>query len=166
MRAWVIILLLIAIGVVGAWIGYWVGHALGWSEDAVWPTRIGGGDLAILLSILVSFASVMAGIGWFVARPLYRTRRLLATGRPGHATVRRVWRTGLFMNTGAAETHQLAFELEMHPDDGGDFEAKAFGILSQADEDALKPGAEVMVRYDPQHPARIAVVGPAAASAS
>ena len=81
--------------VVGAWLGYWVGHALGWTTNAEWPLRIGGGDRAILLSILASFASVMAVVGLLVGRPLQRERRLLATGRQAHATVRRAWRTGL-----------------------------------------------------------------------
>ena len=66
MRAWVIVVLAIAAGVVGAWLGYWIGHSLGWTTNAVWPLQIGGGDRAILLSILASFASVMAVAWWLV----------------------------------------------------------------------------------------------------
>ena len=162
MKAWVIVLVLIAVGVVGAWAGYWIGHALGWTTDAEFPLRIGAGERAIGLSILVSFGSVMAGIGWLVARPLYRTRRLVAAGAPGHATVRRFWRTGLTATSAGTKQHQVAFELEMHPDDGTDYAAKALGMLDESAEAALAPGGEVAVRYDPGHPRSVAVVGPMA----
>lgn len=161
MRAWVIVLLLIGIGIVGAWVGYWAGHALGWSTNAEFPLRVGGGDRAILLSILVSFGSVMVGAWWFVARPLRRIRRLLASGVPGHATIRRVWRTGVYAaGRGDVGRHQLAFELEVHPDGGGDYATAALGMLSEAEEKPLRPGVEVDVRVDPAHPRSVAVVGP------
>ena len=85
MRAWMIVVALVVIGVAGAWTGYWIGHAAGWTTDAEFPLTIGGGDRAIGLSIGASFLAVMAGAGWFVARPLLRVRRLLATGAPGRA---------------------------------------------------------------------------------
>jgi hypothetical protein len=165
MRAWVIIVTLVVVGVIAAWAGYWIGHALGWSTDAEFPLRIGAGERAIGLSILVSFASVMAGIGWLVARPLRRTRRLLATGAPGHATIRRFWRTGLTASGSDGTRHQVAFDLEMHPDDGADYGASALGMLDETAEAGLSPGGEVAVRYDPRHPRSIAVVGPMATAA-
>jgi hypothetical protein len=165
MKAWKIVLLLVAIGIVGGWVGYWVGHALGWTTDAEFPLRIGAGERAIGLSILVSFASVMAGVGWFVARPLWRTRRLLASGTPGHATVQRFWRTGMTMTSGGdVRRREIGFELEVHPDDGSAYAARALGLLSEADEAALAPGAEVTIRYDPAHRTSVAVVGPLATS--
>lgn len=43
---------LIVFGAIAAgWCGYWLGHLFGWSEDADWPTSVGGGAAAILLSI-------------------------------------------------------------------------------------------------------------------
>ena len=166
MRAWVTVLVLVVIGIIGAWVGYWIGHAMGWTTDAVWPYQIGGGDRAIGLSILVSFGSVMAGVGWFIARPLLRIRRLLATGMPGHATIRRVYRTGLLMGSAAGSNkHELGFELQVHPEVGLDYDAKALGILSEAEEAVLTPGAEVTIRYDPVHPSSVAVVGPMAPQA-
>jgi hypothetical protein len=156
-----IVVLLVVIGIVGAWVGYWAGHALGWTSDAIWPYQIGGGDRAIGLSILASFGSVMAGVGWFVARPLLQIRRLIATGMPGHATIRRVYRTGLFMGRGLKpDRHELGFELQVHPQGASDYEATALGILSDAEEADLRPGVEVTVRYDPAHPSSVAVVGP------
>ena len=110
MKAFIIVIVLVIIGVVGALVGYWVGHALGWTTDAEFPLRIGGGVRAIGLSILVSFGSVMAGVGLLVARPLARVRRLAATGTEGHATIQRARRTGLFMNRrGAAPRPPVDF---------------------------------------------------------
>jgi uncharacterized membrane protein YeaQ/YmgE (transglycosylase-associated protein family) len=165
MRARIVVVLLVIIGIVGAWVGYWVGHALGWTTDAEFPFRIGAGEQAIGLSILASFASVMAGLAWFVALPLVRLRRLLETGSPGHATVRRFWRTGLSTRGAGGGRRELAFELEVHPDGGRDYPAKALGLLSEAEEAELGPGAEVVVRYDPAHPNRVAVAGPLMPSA-
>jgi hypothetical protein len=160
MRAWVIVLLLVAIGIVGALAGYWIGHALGWSTDAEFPLRIGGGERAIGLSILLSFGSVMAGAGMLVAWPQYRTRHLIAVGTPGHGTIRRAWRTGLTATSGGVKRHQLGFELEMHPEGGAGYPAKALGMLDEAAEAQLAPGGEVLVRFDPAHPRSVAVVGP------
>ena len=165
MKAWMIVVVLIVVGVVGAWAGYWIGHAVGWSTDAEFPLTIGGGDRAIALSILASVGSVMAAAGWLVARPLRRTQRLMAEGFPGHATVRRFWRTGLTTSSTDGRRHQVAFDLEMHPDDGADYPARALGMLDEAAEAALAPGGEVEVRYDPGHPRTMAVVGPMAPAA-
>lgn len=164
MRAWVIVVLAIAAGIVGAWVGYWIGHALGWTTNAEWPLQIGGGDRAILLSILVSIGSVMAVGGWFVARPLRQVRRLLATGRQAHATVLRVWRTGLTAQTRGGSWRQLAFDVEVHPDGGAAYTTHATGLVDPAEVAAFAPGVEVNVRYDPAHPTHVAVESVAAPS--
>ena len=158
MRAWVIIVIAIVAGVVGAWVGYWLGHAFGWTTNAEWPLQIGGGDRAILLSILLSVASVMAVGGWFVALPLRRERRLLATGRPARATVVKAWRTGLTARDAEGRARkQLGFELEVHPDGSAAYMVHITDMLDAASLDAFTPGVEVNVRYDPAHPTRVAV---------
>jgi hypothetical protein len=53
------VLLQILGGIIGGWGGYWIGHLIGWSEDADWPTRIGGGTGAVLLSIGLAVAGVL-----------------------------------------------------------------------------------------------------------
>lgn len=53
------IALIVLCGIAGAWGGYWIGHFAGWSTDAVWPLKIGGGTGAILLSIGVSVLGVV-----------------------------------------------------------------------------------------------------------
>jgi hypothetical protein len=45
-------------GFIGAYAGYWIGYLFGWSSDAEWPLRVGGGTGAILLSIAVSVLGV------------------------------------------------------------------------------------------------------------
>jgi hypothetical protein len=160
MRAWVIVVIAIVAGIAGAWVGYWVGHALGWTTNAVWPLQVGGGDRAILLSILASFGSVMAVAGWFVARPLRRERRLLATGRQAHATVLKAWRTGLTARDAEGRTRkQLAFDLEVHPDGGPAYTVRTTDLVDASALDAFEPGVEVNVRYDPAHRTRVAVEG-------
>jgi len=165
MRGWVIVLLAIAAGVVGAWVGYWIGHALGWTTNAEWPLRIGGGDRAILLSMGLSFLSVVGAGGLLVARPMLRERRLLATGRQARATIIKVWRTGLSARgvLGGAR-RQLGFDLEVHPDGGTAYVAHAVDLVRPAEVDAFAPGAEVNVRYDPAKPTHVAVEGLASPS--
>lgn len=162
MKALWIVIVLVIIGIIGALAGYWIGHALGWTTNAEFPFRIGGGDKAIGLSILVSFGSVMAGVGWLVALPLRRIGRLAATGAPGHATVRRARRTGIFMRRrGDSPRHEVEFELEVHSAGGRDYATTATGLLTEAEEAVLKPGAEASVRVDPGRPSSVVVVGPA-----
>ena len=160
MRGWVIVVLAIAVGIVGAWVGYWVGHALGWTTNAEWPLRIGGGDRAILLSMGLSFLSVVGAGGLLVARPMLRERRLLATGQQARATILKVWRTGLSARGVLGGTRkQLGFDLEVHPDGRAAYTVHATGFVSAVDVGAFAPGVEVNVRYDPANPTRVAVEG-------
>ena len=144
------------------WRGSWArgsgidGHALGWTTDAVWPGQIGGRCIrAIVLSIGLSVLSVAAVGGVLVALPRRRERRLLTTGRPGHATIVKTWRTGIRANG----LRQLGFELKVHPDGAADYQAHATGMIDLAERDTYAPGVEVNVRYDPAHPTRVAVEG-------
>ena len=50
-------------GVVGGYFGYWIGHLAGWSSDAEWPFKIGGGTGAILVSIGLAVLGVLL-VGW------------------------------------------------------------------------------------------------------
>lgn len=148
------------IGIIGAWVGYWIGHAFGWTVDAEFPLGFGAGARAIGLAIVVSLLSVMVALWSFVTRPFLRMRRVLASGVPGHATIRRMWRTGVRVSGAAGTRRQLGFELDVHPEVGLDYPAVALGMLSETEEAALGPGNEVTVRYDPADPGAVAVVGP------
>lgn len=151
---------LVIIGIVGAWVGYWIGHVLGWTTDAEFPLAFGAGARAIGLAIVASLLSVIVALWLFITRPLLRMRRVLASGVPGHATIRRMWRTGVRISGAAGTRRQLGFELDMHPEVGPDYSAVALGMLSETEEAALGPGDEVTVRYDPSDPEAVAVVGP------
>jgi hypothetical protein len=63
------VLLMVLGGLVGGYFGYWIGHLAGWSTDADWPSRIGGGQGAIALSI------GLAVLGVFIVDRLTRSRR-------------------------------------------------------------------------------------------
>lgn len=52
-------LMMVLGGLVGGWGGYWLGHLAGWSANADWPVRIGGGTGAILLSIGLAVAGAL-----------------------------------------------------------------------------------------------------------
>jgi hypothetical protein len=156
-RAFVSIVVVIVAGIVGAWVGYWIGHTFGWTTNAEWPLRIGGGDRAILLSILASIGSVAAAGGWLIARPMMQLRRLLANGRRARATVLRVWRTGFFSQGGVRPWRELGFDLEVHADGQAPYTARGRGHVDPAAVGAFAPGVEVNVRYDPAKPAHVAV---------
>lgn len=59
MKSWVRVLWMVVGGFIGAYAGYWLGHLLGWSSDAQWPFKVGGGTWAILLSIAMSVLGVL-----------------------------------------------------------------------------------------------------------
>ncbi len=164
MRAWTIIVLLVLVGIVGAWAGYWIGHFAGWSKDAEWPLRIGGGDGAILLSIGLSFLSVMAGLGWLLVRPALQNRRLLVTGTRARATIVKVWRTGVSTGGLAGSRRQLGVELQVHPADRASYTTRTTCLADPAAEGRLAPGADVNVCYDPSRPRSVAIEGPVAAA--
>ena len=50
-------------GIIAGWCGYWIGHWFGWSSNADWPTSLGGGAGAIILSIALAVGAVLA-VGW------------------------------------------------------------------------------------------------------
>jgi hypothetical protein len=159
MRAWIIVVLMVLAGIVGAWVGYWIGHFAGWSENAVWPLTIGGGTGAIVLSIALSFLSVWAVGLWLIARPLLRNRRLLTTGIKGHATILKVWRTGVSIKRLTGNRRQVGVELEMHPANHTPYRTQTTYLADPAEEGKLHPGTEVDVRFDPSQPRSVAIEG-------
>ncbi len=54
-------------------LGYWIGHQAGWSADANWPFKIGGGEDAIAMSIGLPVLGVLIA-GWVLALPPHRHR--------------------------------------------------------------------------------------------
>jgi hypothetical protein len=58
----------VIVGIICGWGGYWLGHLAGWSTDADWPTTIGGGTGAILLSVGLAAAGALATIAVLARR--------------------------------------------------------------------------------------------------
>ena len=162
MRRTLSVLFLVFCGVVGAWVGYWIGHLAGWSQDADWPGRIGGGSGAILLSIGMSVLFVFLAGALVFRTPQRAVRRVLESGAPAQATVVSVKETGAQSWAPRGTRHQVSCELEVCPSDGSPYRARTTQFVSAAVEGALHPGAKVAVRFDPAKPTRVAIEGPIA----
>jgi len=165
MRKVVNIVIVVLCGVVGGWIGYWVGYALGWSESAEWPQTIGGGTGAILTSMGMSvlFVALAALVVFFV--PQRGVRRLLKSGVPAQATVIRAAETGAVSWARQGGTHQVVCDLEVCLPDAPPYRARATQFVSEVVESVLQPGAEVVIRYDPEHPTHVVIDEPFARAA-
>jgi hypothetical protein len=159
------ITIVVLCGVVGGWTGYWAGYALGWSEHATWPQTIGGGTGAILLSmgLAVLFVALAALVVFFV--PQRGVRRVLRSGATAQATVVRAVETGAVSWAREGGTHQVRCDLEVCPRDAPPYRARTTQFVSAVVEGVLQPGAEVIVRYDPDHPSRVAIEEPFARAA-
>jgi len=162
MRKTLSVLFLAFYGVVGAWVGYWIGHLAGWSQDADWPGQIGGGSGAILLSIGASVLFVFLAGALVFLTPQRAVRRVLESGAPAQATVVSVKETGAQSWAPRGTRHQVSCELEVCPSDGSPYRARTTQFVSAAVEGALHPGAKVAVRFDPAKPTRVAIEGPIA----
>jgi hypothetical protein len=156
------VLLFLIAGVVGGYSGYWIGHALGWSHEAEWPLGLGGGAGAMALSIGMVLVGVGVAALWIRYRPLRAARRLLERGKAARATIMREWTDGAEVKQlGEFGRPQLGLELLVHLPSGYDYRARTTKQVEPGDEVVLKPGAEVDVRYDPEHPDRVAVTAAA-----
>lgn len=58
----------------GGYFGYWIGHLAGWSTDAQWPFKIGGGDGAIAMPM------GLAVVGVLIVRGPLRSHRTSRSG--------------------------------------------------------------------------------------
>jgi Protein of unknown function (DUF3592) len=145
------VLIMVLGGFVGAYFGYWIGHLAGWSENADWPFKIGGGDGAIGMSIGMSVLGVGL-VGLMLAVPsLLLARRLLASGERGSARVLRTWDLGLRVGPGFGRG-QFGFEVEFATDTGSTRHASGIQWFTPEELRVMVPGAEVAVRYDPDRP--------------
>jgi hypothetical protein len=157
MRRALNIVFVVFCGIVGAWAGYWIGHAAGWSENADWPWTIGGGSGAILLSIGVSVLFVLLGAVLVSLTPQRGVRTVLASGMPAVATVLSAEHTGAQSWRPTGTRHQVSCELDVCPSGGTPYRARATQFVTEAVEETLQPGATVAIRYDPARPARVAI---------
>lgn len=150
--------MMVVAGIAGAYGGYWIGHGLGWSRQAEWPLRIGGGGGAIVLSVVTSLAGVAAAGTWATWRAHHQHRRVISDGLPAHAVILRVWRTGIVVKgPEGGSLAQLGFELQVQPPDVPPYRVRTTKLVSGPDLATMHPGIHVDVRYDPNHPKRVAI---------
>jgi hypothetical protein len=146
-------------GIVGLWGGYWLGHLAGWSENADWPAQIGGGWGALILSVVLALAAMVAATVCMCLPTFRTTRRLLRDGTPVTATVLAKKRAGLTIRSTKAAREKVCCRLEIRPATGEPFETTACQFMTLAEESVLLPEAVVNIRYDPKNPARAAIEG-------
>lgn len=154
------ILFIVLCGMLGGWVGYWIGHAAGWSENAVWPSQVGGGTGAILLSIgmAVLFVALAAAVVFLV--PQRGLRRALASDIVAPATVIDFTETGASRWTRAGTRRQVRCVLEVCPPDGTPYRARAVQFVGEDTEAKLWPGETIAVHIDPGAPTRVAIDEP------
>lgn len=148
---------LIVVGLAGAWSGYWIGHALGWSRDADWPWSLGAGGGAIVLSIAAAISTVIATIAFMTLHPIIRARRLARIGQHVEGLLLEIHDTGLSVHRHGALLHQSEMELEVHPEGTDPYLAHTRDYLNDRELAHLLPGSAVALRFDPNHPKRVAI---------
>ncbi len=149
-------------GLVGGYLGYWIGHLAGWSTNAEWPFQIGGGGGAIALSIGLAVLGVLAAAGVLELVTARSVRRLRARGTPTKALVVDRWTLGA-LRFGRRE---YGFLIETRLPDGTLALGHATEWLTAGEAAELMPHREVMVRYDPAHPRRVVVESPVPVSST
>lgn len=153
------VLIMVSGGILGGYYGYWIGHLAGWSRNADWPFKIGGGDGAILMSMGMAVVGVLVAGLWLGLPPYLNARRLGQTGLPSTATILKVHDLG-FRAGGLTRTRrQLEFVVELASASGATRQSRVVQWMSEHDVATLQPGREVTVRYDPARPDRVVIEG-------
>lgn len=147
----------ILIGVAAAWGGYWIGHALGWTRGADWPWTVGRGGGALVLSAAAATLALLGVLGFAATRPMIRRRRLAKVGIHAQGLVLDIHDTGLTMHRHGAVLHQSEVDLEVHPESSEPYVAHAYEYLNDRELSHFLPGSAVSVRFDPNHPKRVAI---------
>lgn len=146
--------------VVGAWAGYWLGDALGWSENATFPWRFGGGTGAILLAFAVSVVFVTCAYVVLQYLPGHKVRRALRNGLPARARLVSLEMTGEQSTTRDGMYDRVRCELEVRPRGEEPYRARVLQFLTARYLEDLKPGDVVQVRYDPSQRTAVAIIEP------
>ncbi len=133
---------------VGAALGLAAANATGWSDETGSAVMIIGG--ALLAVAITGFGLIAAGEA--------RCRHLLECGMLAEATVVRVRRTGRAFHAGGGPARPIVHvELDVELPDRPPFRTHTSMPLHESEADMLEPGLRVPVRYDPSHPARVAL---------
>jgi hypothetical protein len=110
-------------------------------------------SLGALTSVAVS-AAILSGCA-VINRidGLSQAEDLRASGVPATATILRIWDTGMTVN----DDPVVGFLLQVHRQDGADYEAETRLLISRLQIPQIQPGAVVSVRYDRSNPARVSL---------
>jgi len=111
--------------------------------------------LTVLLPMLLIFALVAAVFGWFWLAKV-RKRARLEHGHPAEAEILEVWDTGLTVNR---INIQVGLRLQVNPSLIPSYEVKTRTFVSRLQPTVYCPGMILEVRYDPDNPKRVAIVG-------
>lgn len=117
--------------------------------------------LGIIALIIVGSLALAIGLVALIVGPLLlnsiRTRSVLTDGQPAEARVLDLRDTGTRINY----QPQIAITLEVMPEGRPAYTAVVRRVLTAANEAEYQRGKTLHVKYDPAHPERVAVVGPA-----
>lgn len=100
-------------------------------------------------SVYLSVGSMVTGFALLIAGSIIghlENRRIVRTGIAAEAWIVRMSDTGQIIN----EQPVLEFTLEVHPEDGEPFVAKARKLIPLSDLHKFAPDKVVNVRYDPE----------------
>lgn len=105
--------------------------------------------ILFLIGIFLPFFLIIPMIiGW------YRNQQLLINGEAAEAKILKIWETGATVN----EQPQVGLLLEVYAPNRPVYQAEAKRVVSILNIPRIQVGSTVEVRFDPQNPARIAVV--------
>ena len=153
------VLIMVGGGILGGYFGYWIGHLAGWSRDADWPFKIGGGDGAILMSMGLAVVGVLVAGLWLGLPPYLNARRLGETGLRSTAKILEVRDLGFSAGGLTRQRRQFEFVVELASTSGATRQTRVVQWVSTDDAATLRPGREVTVRYDPARPDRVVIEG-------
>lgn len=146
--------------VAGAWVGYWIGDALGWSKNAEFPWRFGGGTGAALLAFAMSVVFVGCAYVVLLYLPGRKVRQALENGVPARARVVSIETTGEQSATKDGTYDRVRCELEVRPRGEAPYRAQVLQFLTPGYVEGLGPDSVVQVRYDPSQRTRVAIIEP------
>jgi hypothetical protein len=108
------------------------------------------GVIGLVVALLLGIPAMVWGPGYLRYRQEMRVR---ATGAPALARVVSLTDTGNRFNA----TPEIRITLEVTAEGRAPWRATITRVLSVVDAPAFAPGREFAVRYDPEHPERVAV---------
>ena len=121
---------------------------------------MGFGLIMTMVSVLISVV-VFGVVGFVIYRvvlkPMQTNKRLLQTGQRAKARILSIAETGVRVNN----SPQVKLGLEIAPESGypPPYQTEARMLISIVQIPQFQPGAKLIVRFNPQNPAEVAIEG-------